>query len=737
MLFKRYRDWSIRSKIISIPLISLVLIIAGTELLIVPKISDWLMEQEMQKVRNVVEVAFQQFIEAEQSVSQGAINVEDAQRHVQSAVSRMRYSEKEYLWINDVGKPFPKMVMHPTIPTLNGVVLNDAKFNKATSMRDGLNGNIRELDSKNLFVSFNEVAERAGHGYVTYEWPKPVEGGGVTDELYTKLSYVKIYKPWGWVVGSGLYIDAFKLKVQKLHKVILGSTAVISCLLILLVWRIARGIKRSVDDDQNFAAAVASGDLTNVLTIVRHDELGELGTSLNSMVTELRTMIANITSNSVELSKATDGIGHASRTMVVSAELQQKDVQNIKDAADEISRLIENVNVGVSGLNSSVVESSSTILELSASIDEVARNMELLASSVDDIGSSISHLGGAICQIDSEVQALDSISAETASSVLELDSSIRNIQSYANESYIVSAQVISDAESGKSAVDATIVGIGQIKNSSRITAESVNALSQKAKSIGSIVTVIEEIAQQTNLLALNASIIAAQAGVHGLGFSVVAKEIKELAERTTCSTREIGEVISGVQAEITGAVISIGVASESIHNGESLSQQAGTVLEQIVSGVHHSSQQISEISRVTKEQANSSDNIRSALVQIASMSTSIAQNTDKQRKESELIQAEANKVRQFSTDVMQSMKEQANAGDLIGSLSLKVSDMSDKIQAACVEQSIGRQRIVESVERISRSSADVLHETRVVDSGVERLAMQKELLIKEISDFKV
>jgi methyl-accepting chemotaxis protein len=63
------------------------------------------------------------------------------------------------------------------------------------------------VDGKNLFVSFNEVVEKAGEGYVEYLWPKPLAGGGVTSELFTKLSYVRKFEPWGWVVGSGIYID--------------------------------------------------------------------------------------------------------------------------------------------------------------------------------------------------------------------------------------------------------------------------------------------------------------------------------------------------------------------------------------------------------------------------------------------------------------------------------------------------------------------------------------------------
>jgi methyl-accepting chemotaxis protein len=363
--------------------------------------------------------------------------------------------------------------------------------------------------------------------------------------------------------------------------------------------------------------------------------------------------------------------------------------------------------------------------------------MESLTASVDDIGSSIGQMSTAIRQIDNGVQALHCTSATTASSMLEFDASIRQIEDYAKESAHISGQVRSDAESGKQAVEATISGIGEIMHASRATADAICALSEKAKNIDSIVTAIDEIAHQTSLLALNASIIAAQAGVHGKSFGVVAVEIKQLAERTTRSTREIGEVIKGVQIEIASAVSSIGAAAESINNGEHLSHQADAVLEKIVSGVNRTAQQMSEIARATKEQTRGSEMIRTAMEQIAEMTTAIADSTDQQRKGSETIQAEADKVRTFSAQVMLSMREQANVGNLMRRMAQQVTDMSAQIRQACVEQNLGSQRIGKSVERIRQSAADVSQETLVVDRGAAKLGKQTELLRQEISNFTV
>jgi methyl-accepting chemotaxis protein len=412
-------------------------------------------------------------------------------------------------------------------------------------------------------------------------------------------------------------------------------------------------------------------------------------------------------------------------------------VTETSSASQEIHQLVNDVSQRVNGLSGSAAESSSSVTELAASIDAVANNMGNLVLSVDGISSSITQMSASIQQIDAGVQSLTETSNSTAASVLEFDTSIREIEAYAKESATISTRVRSDAETGKRAVDETITGIGEITSASRIAAEAIEALSKKAQSIGSIVTVIDEIAQQTNLLALNASIIAAQTGVHGKGFGVVAAEIKQLAERTTRSTREIADAIKGVQGETGRAVNAIGAAVESIRTGEQLSLKAGDALEKIVGGVEQTAQQMAEIARATKEQARSSQFIRSSMEQVAAMTSSIAATTRQQRQGSEQIHREVGNVREFSSVVMRTMQEQVQVGEMISRMALHVSDLSSHIREACVNQTNGSIRIQHAVGSINQSASAVLSETRVVDKGVAHLVKSTKALQEEMAAFKL
>ncbi|MBF0565835.1 MAG: cache domain-containing protein [Nitrospirae bacterium] len=121
--------------------------------------------------------------------------VQDAMETSKEALSKIRYDNGTgYFWINDTTLPYPRMIMHPTMPELDGKILSDPKFNNALSKK------------KNLFQAIAEACNNdKGEGFVDYKWPKPAKDG--LSEPVPKLSFVKVYKPWGWIIGTGVYID--------------------------------------------------------------------------------------------------------------------------------------------------------------------------------------------------------------------------------------------------------------------------------------------------------------------------------------------------------------------------------------------------------------------------------------------------------------------------------------------------------------------------------------------------
>jgi signal transduction histidine kinase len=133
---------------------------------------------------------------------QGRLTEQEAKKSAIDDISNLRYSNGVgYFWINDTLKPYPKMINHPIIPDLNGKVLDDTAFNCTFGK------------NKNLFQAFVDVCLKDGSGYVEYLWPKPTKSGITVKQ--PKISYITLFKPWGWIIGTGLYIDDLQKDVDK------------------------------------------------------------------------------------------------------------------------------------------------------------------------------------------------------------------------------------------------------------------------------------------------------------------------------------------------------------------------------------------------------------------------------------------------------------------------------------------------------------------------------------------
>ncbi len=528
-----------------------------------------------------------------------------------------------------------------------------------------------------------------------------------------EASYARRTAVMGLIVGGGIFL--------------------IVC---LFAWMVINSLVTSVIREADFTRSlVTGGNLSLRLSTDTKDEIGELGESLNCLVDLLSEMVTRVDASSVELAKISHTLSDASKQVFRGAEQTNTRVGETSSAIIEINASIREVSQGIDSLSLSASENSSSVLEMAASVEEVALNVENLAQSVDDVSSSIIEMAAAIKHISDSVNGLIDSSTVTASSVIQMDSSIRQVEKNALDTAAISEQVRKDAETGRASVEATIAGMQEIKRSSHITHEVIETLSQKAGDIGTILSVINEVAEQTNLLALNAAIIAAQAGEQGKGFAVVADEIKELADRTSSSTREIEELIKGVQEETDRAVDAIDVAEKRIADGELLSQKSGVVLEKIVAGVERASVQVGEIAGAAAEQAKGSQMIREAMERVTDMIMQIANATQQQSKGSDLIMTAVERMKILTSQVRSSIREQSKVGNLIAASTENITTMIRQIKRACDEQARGSEQIVTAVDDIQKSSHDHLQAAGTMDRAVGGLSRQVEVLKKEISGF--
>jgi len=481
----------------------------------------------------------------------------------------------------------------------------------------------------------------------------------------------------------------------------------------------------------------ADGNLTAKVSAYSGDELGKLGADFNIMTEKLAGMVGKVNKSTEELLSISSKLSETSKQVISAAQRQADGVVNTSSAVTQINATMKGVAKSVDSLSLSASESSSSILEMAASIEEVALNVVTLSHSVDEVSSSIVEMATSIKQIDASVASFTATISSTASAVMEMDNSIRQVEKNAMDTAAISEKVRKDAETGKEAVVATATGIREIKRSSGITYEVINTLSERAGEIGTILSVIDEVAEQTNLLALNAAIIAAQAGERGKGFAVVADEIKELAERTSSSTREIAQVIKGFQDETRRAVEAIKLAEKSIADGELLSHESAEALTKIVTGVEKSTVQMDKIARTTIEQAKSSEMIRNAMEQVMEMIAQIALATREQGLGGELIMAAVEKMKALTAQVSSSTSEQSKVGNFIAKSTENITGMIQQIKRACDEQGRGSEQIVVAVEDIKQSTEINLEATNVMNYALMDLSNQIETMQKEVGAFKI
>jgi methyl-accepting chemotaxis protein len=505
-------------------------------------ISASLNTQISAQTKKVVETAASILSALEEQERAGLYTREEAQRIALGLVKSMRYDGKEYFWINDMQ---PTMVMHPTKPELDGKPLSESK----------------DPNGKKLFVEMVDIVKRDGAGYVDYMWPKPG-----AEQPVDKISYVQGFAPWGWIIGSGVYLDEVQAQIMtQARNLLLVALATIASLLVILNL-IIRSITRPLQRVSENVGKLASGNMhVRITDNDRRDEVGEIAKALEVFQ---RSLIAN--------EQAQD----AERLRLSREEERLAAMQRVLDAFEveinAISQQVENAAQSMQGFANSLRSSADNTNILSATVTSAA------------------------------TQAAANVSM-VAAATEELTSSIHEITRQVDDSTQVSTKAVDQARSARQMID---------------------ALAQAAGRIGDIVALISEIAEQTNLLALNATIEAARAGEAGKGFAVVASEVKSLANQTAKATEDITAQISGMQQAVGQVVDAIGMIGETIEVISSTTNQVALAVEQQGVATQEISRNVQEASTGTQAVSSSIEGVTQSAGQTQQVAHQVMQAAD-------------------------------------------------------------------------------------------------------------
>lgn len=483
---------------------------------------------------------------------------------------------------------------------------------------------------------------------------------------------------------------------------------------------------------------MAEGDLSFRLGIKSYDEIGRMSKAINESLGSLGGIFQRVKNGSKRVISVAEKVEVEVKNVSESAKLESEAIANIATSLEQMNSAAGDISDNTQQLAASTEEKAASMHEMVTSIGQVANSAQELSQVVDSTSASIEELSATIREVADKAEELASASEETLAATEEISSAIKEVEQNANESATLSEKVKNDASTfGIASVEKTIDGIRDIKSSFDKTAHYLKKLGGRSDEIGKILNVIDEITDQTTLLALNAAILAAQAGEHGKGFSVVADEIKDLAERTSFSTHEIAELIQGVQQEVKDAILAMDDGLRSVEVGLTVAKDADDALHKIVESSVLSAEMSDSIRRSTAEQTKTTRLVSEAMERVKNMVAQVARTTQEQTKSALLITQATEKMTNVATHVKTATEEQLVNTKYISEAMELVSEKSQQIAKAVREQKGGSNQIFSSIERIKDIPKSNMDKVFGINQSLRGLFKNTELVTKELKRIKL
>jgi len=459
MKMKSFKNWKILTKILSISITTIALLILGVTFYVLPYMEKQLMNEKISATKGVVEVASSMIASIQEEVKNGKLNVEEAKKQALEAIHDLRYHGNEYFWVNDLE---PKVLMHGVNADLIGKNVSD----------------IKDPNGKQIFVEMVKVAKEKEAGIVDYQWAKPGASKPVD-----KISYVKLNKEWGWVVGSGIYVDDVKAQVAKMRWQILGGTLLLALIIFVFSWLVARKIKEALDKAISVSEQIAAGDLTVKIEIDSQDETGQLLGSLKEMNEGLARIVGEVRTGADSIATATEQISAGNADLSQRTEEQASALEETASSMEELTSTVKQNADNAQQANQLAISASGVAVKGGDVINKVVRTME----SITDSSRKISDIIGVI----------DGIAFQT--NILALNAAVEAARAgeQGRGFAVVAAEVRSLAQRSAAAAKEikTLIedSVGKVQDGSRLVEEAGHTTQEIVTSIKRVTDIMAEI----------------------------------------------------------------------------------------------------------------------------------------------------------------------------------------------------------------------------------------------------
>ncbi|MEW6172961.1 MAG: methyl-accepting chemotaxis protein [Bacillota bacterium] len=489
----------------------------------------------------------------------GELTVQDAQQLALQQIKALRYDgDKGYFWVHTADLEHPVMVMHPIKSEMNGTDLSSQEdfaiikslFYQGRILSKDDPAVRASVSPTRLFIKMNRICSEDGAGFVRYYWPK---AGQDTAVGYPKLSYVKLFKPWKWVVGTGFYVDdvdhemaAVKDAVNNgarqaaVLMIIAGGAVLFGALLMALLF--ARRTLRPLDDLKTLsreAEQVAQGDLRTQLDIKFSGEVGMVAESFNTMVQNLRDVVVGIKMKAVELAEAV-------HQMAANAEETSSGSFRIAATTGELAATVEQMVQDSTEISKLAAESVDRADQGRNGLRRISSQMASINRTSEDVAQVINELTQASATIGSIVDTITNIADRT--NLLALNAAIEAARAgEQGRGFAVVAEEVRKLAKQSATAASQIQGI--IARVQVETARANEAVDQGWKEVKQGVAVVELVDEL---------------------FGEIAAEVKSLTERVQELSERIANVadavqdIAGTTEESTAAIEEMTSSAESL-----------------------------------------------------------------------------------------------------------------------------------------------------------------------------
>ena len=494
-------------------------------------------------------------------------------------------------------------------------------------------------------------------------------------------------------------------------------------------WVLSRDVTAPLHEMQRLAREMAQGNFDVTPRVFADDEVGHLADSFGETRSNLRGLLGRVGGSGATITDGVRVITDGTGLLLVRSRDQSELTESSSLALENVRGGIRSVLGAAETVTDLTQDASSRALELQASAEEVARSMDYLFQSVEKTSASTTEMNASMNEMSKRTDVLAGIGEEVLSFVAQLDSTAGELLATSRSTADIAQQVREDARGGGEAVNRTVDGINVTHELTMSTAKTIDELQRSVGQISQILTVIEEVANRTNLLSLNAAIIAAQAGEQGAGFTVVADEIRELAERTRGSTKEIGTIIKAVQSGSKQAVQKMHEGVAKVTDNVRLAENAASSLAKITDSAARSYDMAMRISRALEEQSLGSRRLHEVTSRMSDHIAEINRATREQARGTQMMAQESERVRDIAAQVKNATQEQSLAGRGITTALEKIA-----ADARAMRDLLERQ--LQETDRIAEASRTMLDIAQQNDTMARDFNDTLQDLVRSGQDFE-